>query len=46
MREKVKESESLVATAIEFIEVEAMKLKEELAIVSLLLSEAHEDLFE
>ena len=42
----MKEGENLVAVAIKSPEVEARKLKEELAIASYLLSEAREELLE
>ena len=46
LREKVKEGENLVAATTEFVEVEARKLKEELATAFHLLSEDLEELLE
>ena len=44
MRKKVKKGENLVVAATKSAEVEARKLKEELATASHFLSEAHEEL--
>ena len=46
LREKVKEGENLVATATESVEVEARKLKKELATTSLLIFEGRKELLE